>query len=84
MKKKASGAKPGEIMTAHGAAEYLNCHVGTIYRLVRAHKLPVFRLGSELRFRQADLDRWIDAHTIVLEDESGRTRRRTRPKTKSR
>ena len=84
MKKKASGAKPGEIMTAHGAAEYLNCNYVTIYRMLRAGELPAFRLGSGWRFQRADLDPWIDARTVVVEDEAERTQSRRGRKGKSR
>ena len=35
-----------DVITLREAAEYLNCHYGTIYRLVRVGDFPAFRLGA--------------------------------------
>ena len=79
MKKDASVAKPSEIMTVQGAAEYLNCNYVTIYRMLRAGELPGFRVGSRWRFQRADLDRWIEVRTVVVEHETRSTANRHRP-----
>lgn len=42
-------------------AEWLAVNNSTIYRLVKRGKIPYFRVGSELRFRCADLVNWLDA-----------------------
>jgi excisionase family DNA binding protein len=52
------------VMTLRAVAAYLNCHVSTIYRLVKAGQLPAFRLGigdsrGEWRFLRSDIDAWI-------------------------
>lgn len=46
------------IMTVKEVAEYLRVHPTTVYRLLRQGKLPAFRIGSDWRFRQADLVAW--------------------------
>jgi excisionase family DNA binding protein len=40
-----------DIMTVHEAADYLNCHFMTIYRLIKTAGLPAFHLGGNWRFR---------------------------------
>jgi excisionase family DNA binding protein len=50
-----------EIMTLHGVADYLNCYWGTVYKLIRRGEFPAFRVGSDYRFRRADIDEWIAA-----------------------
>lgn len=48
-----------EIMTPHEAAEYLNLHVRTIYRLAKNGKLPGHKVGRSWRFRKDALDKWL-------------------------
>jgi excisionase family DNA binding protein len=52
-------------MTVRDLARYLDCHQGTIYRLVRQGELPAFRLGGSWRFRRDQIDEWIKEHTKV-------------------
>jgi excisionase family DNA binding protein len=57
---------PGDqtkVMTIAEVAEYLNCHYGTVYRLVRGGELPAFRLGGSWRFLRSDLEQWIASRT---------------------
>lgn len=48
-----------EVMKLDQAADYLNCHKSTLYRLIKSGKLPAFRLGGGWRIRRSDLDEWI-------------------------
>jgi excisionase family DNA binding protein len=48
-----------EIMNLRDLADYLKCHPGTVYRLLKGGEIPAFRLGSDWRFSRADIDRWI-------------------------
>ena len=54
----------GEILTLEEVAEFLRCHPNTVYRLCKAGKIPVFKLGSDWRFRRDELDRWIEARQL--------------------
>ena len=57
---------PGDqskVMTIAEVADYLNCHYGTVYRLVRGGDLPAFRLGGSWRFLRSDLEQWIARRT---------------------
>jgi excisionase family DNA binding protein len=38
------------VITVRELAGYLKVHQSTIYRLLRRHKLPSFRVGSDWRF----------------------------------
>jgi excisionase family DNA binding protein len=62
MKRDTKAPRPGpdtsEIMTSHQVADYLKLHYITVYRFIKAG-LPAFRLGSDWRFRRADIDEWI-------------------------
>ncbi len=40
-------------------ADYLHCHLSTVYRLVKMGKIPHFKLGGDLRFEKAAIDEWI-------------------------
>lgn len=70
-----------DIMTLRGAAYYLNCHPQTIRRLLAERAIPAFQLGSNWRFRRSDLDKWIDAQTVIAsESEPKRKGRKRKPK----
>lgn len=47
--------------TVADAATYLALSTGTVYRMVSAGKLPASRVGGVIRFRKADLDRYLDS-----------------------
>jgi excisionase family DNA binding protein len=57
---------PDEILTVAEVAKYLKAHPSTIYRLLKARKLPAFRIGSDWRFSREQIDEW------RLQQESGR------------
>jgi excisionase family DNA binding protein len=62
----AAELSPGDqskVMTIAEVADYLNCHYGTVYRLVRGGELPAFRLGGSWRFLRSDLEQWIAGRT---------------------
>jgi excisionase family DNA binding protein len=40
-------------------ADYLHCHLSTVYRLVKMGNIPHFKLGGDLRFEKAAIDEWI-------------------------
>ena len=46
-------------MTLEEAAEFLRVHPSTIYRLLKRHEIPAFKMGSDWRFNQESLERWI-------------------------
>ena len=48
------------VMTLEEAAEFLKVHPLTIYRLVKKRSLPAFKMGSDWRFNQESIERWIE------------------------
>jgi excisionase family DNA binding protein len=49
---------PINVMTVREVAAYLRVHPGTIYKLLKRHQIPAFRIGSDWRFRIEAIDRW--------------------------
>ena len=50
-----------EILTATMLADYLQCHLSTIYRLAKQGKIPHFRLGGDFRFKKTAIEQWIES-----------------------
>jgi excisionase family DNA binding protein len=48
-----------KILTTRMVADYLNCHLSTVYRLVNDGRIPYFKLGGDLRFEKSVIDEWI-------------------------
>jgi len=47
-----------EVMTVNEVAEYLRVHNSTIYRLLKAGRIPAFHVGSDWRFNRKQIDVW--------------------------
>jgi excisionase family DNA binding protein len=47
------------IMTLEEVAIFLRVHHSTVYRLLRKHHIPAFKLGSDWRFNQESIEKWI-------------------------
>jgi excisionase family DNA binding protein len=47
-----------KVMKIAELAEYLHVHKSTIYRLLRRHELPAFKIGSDWRFNLDEIDAW--------------------------
>lgn len=56
----AAGNNPGAIMTVRDVSEYMRVHPSTIYRALKEGEIKSFKMGSDHRFRKADIDDWID------------------------
>jgi len=50
-------------LTTEEVLEYLHVSVRTIYRLIKAGKIPAVRAGRQWRFRKRDLDAWLESQT---------------------
>lgn len=48
-----------ELLTAKEASEYLKVSPRTLYRHIKKHQIPAFKLGGEWRFVKSELDRWL-------------------------
>jgi len=47
------------LLTTEEVLEYLQVNLRTIYRLIKAGKLPAVRVGRLWRFRKKDIDAWL-------------------------
>lgn len=51
------------LLTVEEVAEQLNVCTSYIYRLTHLKRIPYIRLGKYVRFKPADIDRWIESRT---------------------
>jgi len=56
-------------LTTEEVLEYLQVNLRTVYRLIKAGKIPAVRVGRQWRFRKRDIDAWLDSQRT----EGGRT-----------
>jgi excisionase family DNA binding protein len=54
-------------LTTEEVLEYLQVNLRTIYRLIKAGKIPAVRVGRQWRFRKRDIDSWLDSQRPRLE-----------------
>jgi excisionase family DNA binding protein len=81
------------VMTLEQVAEFLQVHASTIYRLLKKHRIPAFKLGSDWRFSQESIERWIaareseylvaDSAQAPADDELHLDRRKSPPRSRS-
>ena len=48
-------------LTTEEVLDYLQVNLRTVYRLIKAGKIPAVRVGRQWRFRRADLDAWLES-----------------------
>ena len=52
--------RPGDVfLTTEEVLDYLQVSVRTVYRLIKAGKIPAVRAGRQWRFRKRDIDAWL-------------------------
>jgi excisionase family DNA binding protein len=49
-------------LTTEEVLEYLQVNLRTVYRLIKAGRIPAVRVGRQWRFRKGDLDAWLERH----------------------
>ena len=47
-------------LTTEEVLEYLHVNLRTVYRLIKAGKIPAVRVGRQWRFRKRDIDGWLE------------------------
>lgn len=57
-------------LTTEEVLEYLQVNLRTIYRLIKAGRIPAVRVGRQWRFRKQDIDAWLESQRT----KSGRRR----------
>ena len=48
-------------LTTEEVLGYLQVNLRTVYRLIKAGKIPAVRVGRQWRFRKRDIDAWLDS-----------------------
>lgn len=51
-------AEAAKVLTVKELADYLRVHPSTIYRQLKRHGIPAFKVGSDWRFNIESIDRW--------------------------
>jgi len=49
-----------QFLTTDEVLGYLHVNLRTVYRLIKAGKLPAVRVGRQWRFRKADINAWLE------------------------
>jgi len=47
------------MMTLDEVAQFLHVHPSTIYRLLKDRSIPAFKVGSDWRFNQESIEKWV-------------------------
>jgi excisionase family DNA binding protein len=58
-------ASDPEVLTVKEVCKLLQLHQSTVYKLIKEGKIPVFRIGSDWRFRTDLIMRWMDEHSLL-------------------
>ena len=66
-------------LTTEEVLEYLQVNLRTVYRLIKAGKIPAVRVGRQWRFRKRDIDAWLDSQRPRGGARAARRRRRAAP-----
>ena len=48
-------------LTTDEVLDYLKVNLRTVYRLIKAGKIPAVRVGRQWRFRRRDIDAWLES-----------------------
>src|SRR5215510_12014966 len=48
-------------LTTEEVLEYIQVNLRTVYRLIKAGKIPAVRVGRQWRFRKRDIDAWLNS-----------------------
>jgi excisionase family DNA binding protein len=71
-------------LTTDEVLEYLQVNLRTIYRLIKAGKIPAVRVGRQWRFRKRDIDAWLERHRAPRQaytaGQPDKTPRKSRPR----
>jgi excisionase family DNA binding protein len=52
----------GHFLTTEEVLDYLQVNLRTVYRLIKAGRIPAVRVGRQWRFRKADIEEWLIAN----------------------
>lgn len=59
MEKQTKKPQPNILMTVKDVATYLSVTERTVYRLVKDHRLPAYKVGGQWRFKADMIEAWM-------------------------
>jgi excisionase family DNA binding protein len=65
-------------LTTEEVLDYLQVNLRTVYRLIKAGKIPAVRVGRQWRFRKRDIDAWLDSSRQTAKSDRDRPDERPR------
>ena len=54
-----------DLLTAEELARHLKVHHATIYRLLKKHEIPAFRIRGKWRFNRQVIDQWVKEREAI-------------------
>ena len=66
-------------LTTEEVLGYLQVNLRTVYRLIKAGKIPAVRVGRQWRFRKRDIDAWLNSQRPRGGARAASSRRRRHP-----
>ena len=51
-----------QFLTTEEVMDYLQVNLRTVYRLIKAGRIPAIRIGRQWRFQRRDIDAWLEAN----------------------
>lgn len=63
---------PDALLTLHEVADLLKVAEKTVYTMAQRRELPAFKVRGQWRFKQTDLDLWIEERKAAARDEQGK------------
>lgn len=48
------------LLTIRQLSEFLGIKVKTLYAMIPVYRIPCFKIGRLLRFKQSDIEKWIE------------------------
>ena len=59
LEKQVKQVQPSTLMTVKDVATYLSVTERTVYRLVKDHRLPAYKVGGQWRFKADMIEAWM-------------------------
>ena len=59
-------SSPSELLTREQAAEYIGVKPQTlaVWHTTHRYNLPLVKVGSKVRYRKVDLDKWLESRVV--------------------
>jgi excisionase family DNA binding protein len=69
-----------QFLTTEQVLDYLQVNLRTVYRLIKAGRIPAVRVGRQWLFRRSDIDGWLDSSRQMAHGDVGQDSSDERPR----